>query len=374
MPNVRQSSLDIRILKSAGVQEVFLTAVGDCSSSVADQARQVYAEAADFLRSTGARVVQERLFVSADAAAASAARAAEWKTLDDGVAPTLLLDGMPGRVSGLQVHAVVGTEPRIVGGAVRTVELDGRKHIFMNGLARQGAGDPAAQAKAMFEQAEQLLRLAGADMRDVARTWLWLGDVLDWYDDLNRVRSEFFRRCGLIGEARALLPASTGIGVRPAGGPICAMDLRAIRWARESPANGGPLFECFEAAGRQKSAFSYGSAFSRAAACDSPAGKTLFVSGTAAIDTTGVSRHIGDPAGQIAMTLDNVRAILQQHDCDRDGDVVQAMAYCKTADVERVWRTGWNLPWPTVTVVADVCRAELLFEVEVMACRNATRV
>lgn len=354
-------------------REVFVTAVPPPGAQPGEQAERLYRQAGDAIRRVGGRVVQERLFASADAvAAALSARAAAWSGLDDGVPPAVLLDEAPGRIAGLQVHAVCSPEPVRVerladAGAARVLDLAGLRHVFITGLLPQETGTPANQAQSMFQRAERLLSAGGAKMTDVARTWLWLGNILDWYGELNRVRNEFFRGCGLIGPQQMALPASTGIGVAPAGGEACAIDLRAIRSLSASPAESPIRF--LQSAGRQDSAFRYGSAFSRAALCPSPAGQTLFISGTAAIDAAGVSRFPGDTARQIDNTLGNVKAILAQNGF-ADGDVVQAMAYCKTPAVEAVWRNQVAPTWPIVTMVSAVCRDELLFEVELMAVRG----
>ena len=69
------------------------------------------------------------------------------------------------------------------------------------------------------------------------------------------------------------------------------------------------------------------------------------------------------------MTVDNVLAVLRDTNC-RASDVVQAIAYCKTQQVMDVFTAGWKqeVPWPWLTVIGDVCRPDLLFEVEVTAC------
>jgi len=124
------------------------------------------------------------------------------------------------------------------------------------------------------------------------------------------------------------------------------------------------------AAGKQKSAYNYGSAFARAAEADTPAGRTVFVSGTAAIDAEGRTCFLDDPAGQIDMTIRNVQAVLADCGCSAR-DAVQAIAYSKTpAIAERFARDYASaVPWPWVSVVGDVCRDDLLFEVEVTAAR-----
>jgi len=44
------------------------------------------------------------------------------------------------------------------------------------------------------------------------------------------------------------------------------------------------------------------------------------------------------------------------------------VAYCKTTDVEKIFNASRGaLPWPWVTVICDICRPELLFEIEATA-------
>jgi hypothetical protein len=52
----------------------------------------------------------------------------------------------------------------------------------------------------------------------------------------------------------------------------------------------------------------------------------------------------------------------------RDEDVVQAVAYCKTTEVEKIFNAlKGNIPWPLVTTICDICRPDLLFEMEATA-------
>ena len=70
---------------------------------------------------------------------------------------------------------------------------------------------------------------------------------------------------------------------------------------------------------------------------------------------------------QITATIENVRAVLRDMNCT-DDDVVQLMAYCKTTEVEKIFndlKDGFDWPW--VTVICDICRSDLLFEIEATA-------
>jgi enamine deaminase RidA (YjgF/YER057c/UK114 family) len=125
--------------------------------------------------------------------------------------------------------------------------------------------------------------------------------------------------------------------------------------------------EFLQAVGKQQCALDYGSAFSRASRAITPAGETVFVSGTASIDANGVTTHIGDASGQIKTTIENVRAVLSDMQCS-DEDVVHVIAYCKTTEVEEIFNSfKADLAWPWLTAICDICRPDLLFEIEATA-------
>ena len=66
-------------------------------------------------------------------------------------------------------------------------------------------------------------------------------------------------------------------------------------------------------------------------------------------------------------TIENVRAVLADMHCI-DEDVVQVIAYCKTTEVERIFNSFRDtLPWPWITIICDICRDDLLFEIEATA-------
>jgi len=363
------------VLSSDRGTELYLTLTDPAGADAEAQVVELFSEAGAALREGGAHAFQERVFVGAEAAGAVAsARARGYGAAADELPPTVLLNPA-GAPAALQVHAVGGPDrPELLRWdgrpAGRVLRTGGRTYAALSGLVDPTAGDAARQAGRVYEAAEAVLARAGADLRSVVRTWVWLGDILDWYDAFNAVRNGFFRRRGLTGagaERAPHLPASTGIGVRPLpapgrdGRPACALDVLAV--VGEDGAA-----EFLPAAGRQQSPWAYGSAFSRAAVAETPGGRTVWVSGTAAIDADGASCRVGDPHGQIEMTLANVRAVLAAAGC-RDADVVQAVAYCKTPDVLALWRADdAGADWPCASVLSDVCRPELLFEVEATAC------
>jgi enamine deaminase RidA (YjgF/YER057c/UK114 family) len=289
--------------------------------------------------------------------------------LHDGLEPSWLQvpQGITGQIAGVQVHAVGGYQsPELIrledtpcGRVFR--QPGGGGYITLSNITAPQNTRPIEQARLIFEKAESALKQVNTDMLLVPRTWLWLDNILSWYGDFNKVRTQFFIERGLIKNGKLnKMPASTGIGIRPDTGSACAMDLTAVFEPRR------PI-EYLNNAGNQNSAFNYGSAFSRASKVDTPAGTTVFVSGTASIDSGGKTVHLGDINAQIETTIENLRAVLEQVNFHED-HVVAALTYCKTPEVEKLFHEKWSdLAWPNITMIADVCRPDLLFEIELTA-------
>lgn len=364
-------AIKCQALESPRATEIYITAEPSRPATTAAQATEVLSAVRDALRDADARILEERIFASEQAfKTIDPLRADLYGNLDDGVQPTRLIapKSLGGDLAGIQVHAVRSVPkpaplPHAASRFGRILRSDEFTWITLSGVSAAEAGSAPTQALRVYEAAAAALRDAGADMHAVARTWLWLGDILDWYGDFNDVRNEFYHREGLLNShpGKGRMPASTGIGVKPLGAAICGLDLFAVI---------GPegAIRYLQAAGNQKSPYKYGSAFSRAATTRTPAGETVFVSGTASIDAQGKTTHVGDARAQIDATVQNIRAVLADCGCG-DSQVVQAIAYCKTPEVEKVWREmAPGVPWPCVTLLGDVCRDDLLFEIEAAAC------
>lgn len=370
--------VDVRKAESPSAAELYVHAIPSADQPVERQAKEVFAAVADVLRRHDARIVEERLF-ALDSAMETlrAARADAYGDLADDVpaAPLAVPKGMQGELSGVLVHAVGGGQaPQVLrwNGAAcgRLLDVGGQRYVTLSAIRDPDAGDETDQARAMLEQGEAALRSVDADFHSVVRTWMWLGRILDWYEPFNEVRNRFFHERGLLNDdaGRRELPASTGIGVGPAGGGTCAMDVVAVVRGGEPP-------ELLLRGGDQNPAYDYGSAFSRAARAVTPGGQTVYVSGTAAIDPQGRTQHVGDIGAQIEDTVQHVQAVLRDTAC-RDDEVVDSIIYCKTPEVEAQYRAAWadKLSWPQIIVQADVCRDELLFEVEAAAMPGSRRI
>jgi len=361
--------LETHSIESACATEIYLSATPAAEALLEEQAQELFSGIRDTLLSKQAYILEERVFSTPQAVETlRRARAQAYGDLDDGVVPCFLVaaEGLSGSLAGVQVHAVSSD------GTPEAIDLDGnrcgrifrasgRAYLTLSCILDQQHDDAAGQARAMMEKAESALKKLGANFLSVPRTWMWLKNILAWYDEFNRVRTTFFTERGLIGAGtRQSMPASTGIGLGPANGAHCAMDLMAVLEPTDCT-------EYLQITGKQHSALDYGSAFSRAARSIMPAGPAVFVSGTASIGADGATTHIGDAQGQINATIENVRAVLSEMQCS-DDDVVQVIAYCKTVEVEKVFNSlKGSLAWPWLTVICDICRDDLLFEIEATA-------
>jgi enamine deaminase RidA (YjgF/YER057c/UK114 family) len=210
---------------------------------------------------------------------------------------------------------------------------------------------------------EGILAEAELELADVARTWFFNADILDWYGEFNRVRTAHYAHHAFrIGAT----PASTGVaGSNPAQAAL-VMGAWAVRgtqgrscaWEVPSPLQGP--------------APAYGSSFSRAVEIRSGGLRRLLVSGTASIAPGGETLHSGEPLRQAALTLEVVGAILKSRAMGF-GNVVRATAYVKhrhDAEALQAW-FGSQVQLPCVWVNCDICREDLLFELELDACALA---
>ena len=363
------ANLEIRSIESASATEIYISATPGEAATFHDQAREIFSGVRDILRSKKAFILQERVF-STLAATETIRRAHSeaYGDLDDGVAPSFLVaaEGSSGPIAGVQVHAIsTKNKPEVVSldqtGCGRILRTPGCTILTLSSISAPQAGKNTEQAQVMMEMGESVLKQFGADFLSVPRTWMWLKDILSWYDEFNNVRNDFFTERGLIGAGtRQSMPASTGIGLGPDNGGHCAMDLIAVLEPTDCT-------QYLQVTGKQHCALNYGSAFSRASKATMPAGQTVFVSGTASIDANGATTHIGDAQGQINATIENVRAVLSEMQCN-EKDLVNVIAYCKTTEVEKVFEASRkSLNWPWITVICDICRPDLLFEIEATA-------
>lgn len=234
------------------------------------------------------------------------------------------------------------------------------------------------------------VRLGDAGMRfdEVIRTWLYLGNITGEekhttrYLELNRGRTDFYRDrkffTGLLPQEwkNPVFPASTGIGMKSSEMSLGGIALKTDRpdvvlLPLENP--------------KQTAAYDYAHQygpdspkFSRAMAMVSGELVTTFISGTASI-TASDSRHADNFERQTQQTLDNIEVLIASDNFDRHGfagmgvtlnDLALARVYIKRPEDYRQARAICQQrlgKLPTIYVVSDICRPELLVEIEAIA-------
>ncbi len=249
-------------------------------------------------------------------------------------------------------------------------ETSDARYLLLGALTPPDASAPRGQqAAVMWRSLKKRLEDAGFTLGNLVRTWFYNDHILDWYDDFNRVRNAFFTEHNIFG---TLVPASTGVGASNADGAALSLDALAIapkiKNSMRIEAVTSPL---------QCAAYDYKSAFSRAVECAAAGGngaRHLLVSGTASIEPGGKTAHQDDLDAQIDLSLRVVEAILESRGMDWS-DTSRAILYFPKVEWMNRWearREALGLPQlPAIFAHCDICRDDLLFEIEMDARKEA---
>ena len=370
-------------VSAAGPGQIFIVAQTAPGAEAVPAAQAAYRAIAQIVRDQGLTIVHERLFGSLTArAGVLAARNAALSA--GGLAPASPLSYIQGHPSwgqglaGVIIRAVACRQPRDEVWTIRDQgqpvgrgwrQGDATFLVLQNlqGLAPpgKGANAPPHQARRLIQRAARVLEAQGASYRDVVRTWFYLADILAWYPEFNQARSAVYRDLGLMpanGGGFRGLPASTGIGGEVSTGAAGSLDLLAVVG---HPASRPRVKQLSSPA--QPDALAYGSAFSRGALIHQEDVSLIQVSGTAAIDGQGRSLYPGDVRAQIDCTFDKIAALIAPVGATL-ADIVAATVFIKRPEdapaYQEIAAARGLANLPAVILVADVCREELLFEMD----------
>ena len=366
--HIRERGLNATIVGRGQLREFHVTVEPLQGESIRRMVKRLHT----FLSAYGAVIIREEVFGLRSVAdqflraTTDAAGVITW--------PVSWLEGEPvgrGGVAGVHLFAVSGVEVRWLFSGGRPVAS-----IFSDGYARHcilGDINPASETEPRLEQADELfdlidLQLSRARMewKNVARTWLYLDRILEWYRDFNLVRKDAFDRFELYSHA---MPASTGIGASNLAGAA----LTAGAWALAPLRPEARVEQVISPL--QCSARDYGSCFSRAVEIVCPDLRRLMISGTASISRDGITEHRGDFWRQMARTFEVVDAILESRGMAWK-NVSRATAYLrcvKDAAACEEFLALRRLRLPIIITRADVCRDDLLFEIELDALASPAR-
>ncbi|MDR3197311.1 MAG: hypothetical protein LBU34_05525 [Planctomycetaceae bacterium] len=277
-------------------------------------------------------------------------------------------------------------------GFALTTEFDDLRWFFI-GDVRPDYLPVGSYARSLdaFKRLGRQLEQNGFSLEQIVRTWIYQGHLVlpegktQRYKELNRARTDFFKGVEFLKDYLPLehqgevYPASTGIGADDVDVVIGAIAVST----RRKDFTAVPLENP-----NQTSAFDYGSVyspqspkFSRAMALAVGDSCFVFVSGTASI-TESESRFLENPEKQTEQTLDNIAALIDGKNLEKHGisGFVSDLGHLKSARVyvkrpnelaiiKKVCdkRLG---SIPTLYTIADVCRPELLVEIEGLVVLN----
>lgn len=356
---VRQPGAEVRAYAHSGVDELW----GWFCPLAGEPLAELLVRVTDSM--PGASLLQLDLYGAAEALPelVTLARSRLPATIVTGIADKACEAGL----SQLQVQAVKGIAPtahEVDGRIVAAVyQLPDRRVAVLGGLLPESPNTAAVQqAHQTFELLETTLDDLGLALSDLLRTWVYVDRILDWYGALNQVRNGLYSTRGLFDR---MLPASTGIGAANHAGTA----LMLSAWAQRLHSGAAAAVEV--ASPRQNAPRSYGSAFARAVEIQYGAQRKLTVSGTASVDANGHSIHPSHASAQMEHTIGVIDALLSSRGYGW-GQVCRAVLYVKNRqDAAQVGAvlSRHGLALPTLQLGADICRPDLLVELEVDAVK-----
>ncbi len=356
----KSDCFDIRSLEKGNYKEYWINSIENHTEGT-----RIVRRLLEFLKNHSAEAVSMRFFGS-NSDIKEALKFVENQKNDINVLPLCILQNgsLDCAPLNIQVHAISGPnfkqlffEGALVGSQF---EDEHTKYYMLNLLPDDGQVSEYDQANNIFEKSHKILQSLGANFSDTIRTWLFARDILSWYGDLNKARNLFFEHHNIYNK---LIPASTGIGVVNAHNKALVANILAIE-AKTSKVTAKTVNSPLQ--GR---ATEYKSSFSRAVKLVTPDNDKLYISGTASIDKKGNTVFIDDTSAQIKMTMEVVKAILNEANMDWE-DAVSSLAYFKHRrdfGLFDDYCRGAGIKLPHVKVQADICRDDLLFELELDA-------
>ncbi len=258
------------------------------------------------------------------------------------------------------------------------------KEIWANGL---GEGlfptDTSKAAEAAFDQMRMLLEAENMSFNHLVRQWNYIGNILRVKDEFqnyqlfNEVRNKNYKKYRTIPG----YPAATGVGMKHGGVKLDFYAVNAEKSMKIIAVNnpdqvkpyayGQQVLKGIPLSGTEKK---QAPQFERAVLLSNGLSKTILISGTASIigeDTIG----IGDIEKQTKVTIKNIRklynngsvGILTGHSDKDNRRVILLRVYIKDQDDFAKVRSiceSYYPDVPTVYIEADICRDDLLVEIE----------
>lgn len=271
------------------------------------------------------------------------------------------------------------TYSKEIPGKLAFAEYKNRKYLYLTGIWSDEE-DIKREALSIYEQINKILKKSGFEPEDVFRYWLYLKNIngKERYAKLNKARTEYFeslnfsRRWGV--KDRKSYPSSTGIGTKE---PNILIELIALQGDAELIPIENPFQIRTDDYSKEQSVGTYTPKFCRAMVLRTDGFTKIFVSGTASI-VGGETKHPDDVDAQTKETIHNIKRLLSENNLRCYGlnksvelkDFLQLRVYIKKkGHFERV-KSICEKNFPNIPVLylnADVCREDLLVEIEGLA-------
>ena len=270
-----------------------------------------------------------------------------------------------------------------------SVSYDSVRWIHCAGLSsRPHQTGVYAQTIEVLNKIGEALRLSNSAFENVVRTWFYLGHITgeegqnQRYKEFNRARTDFYQHVSFCCShpfpniPQGIYPASTGIGMN-------GTDLVAGCLALQTKRKDAFLLPLENP--QQTPAYAYhpkyspqSPKFSRAKALILGGYITTWISGTASV-VNSESIYPADIQKQTHQTIDNIENLLSSENFAFHGirgagaelrDLAKIRVYLKKAEDYAKCRTICESRFgavPAIYAIADICRPELLVEIEGVA-------
>lgn len=258
------------------------------------------------------------------------------------------------------------------------VEGDGAKMIFIEGIPSSDfSASVRRQSEEVFGKLDTLLAAHGFAVDDIVRQWNYIGDIVGQregkqnYQEFNDARSDYYAK----GTWQKGYPAATGIGSTEGiivGGIAFKCDSTAI-YPIDNPLQvAAHIYSKNVLIDDAADAVKSTPKFERAKLIETARGAYCFVSGTAAIRGEE-SVDASSARRQTIRTIENINYLVSKENLERHGcrpyelECRFLQVFIKNAEDYAEVRAAVEEAYPGVTTIysiADVCRSELLVEIE----------
>lgn len=295
-------------------------------------------------------------------------------------APSLYIEGLSVKgspMSGVQVYAVSIDETCInyirnrQGYCIGTEIINKDRRVLHLLENTESIPDKENEYNNILQDFEDTILQYNFVCTDIIRTWIYLYDINSYYQNFNKARRDFFTKVGINYMPNANnLPASTcieGYGVNKTS----CMQVYCID-KQNSDIEISRVYNEYqnEAAG---DSYIYKPTFSRGIIVNYEDLVELQISGTASINKDGNTIYINNPYKQIEYTLKNIENILRKADMDFS-DLCHVTCFFKEPQYynmfESILKSNHITKFPCNCVVGNVCRDDLLFEIDGIAVKQ----